>query len=157
MKPFLIMARKPENFEHQVKSVLGCGYAIDNALFVADGLLCQWVKPMPNYYEWKLAVGVSLGDLQAEVQKYWAEGFDFLYNPLAHESENVFVQWVQKWKVSSQLSAFSIQEEQKLLEGVTHELKLVEDVQPVKLVVGDSLFSSWEINPFTRNFGGSHE
>jgi len=74
--------------------------------------------------------------LQTEVQKYWAEGFDFLYNPLLHESENVFVQWVQKWK-SLPADALVLQEEQKLLDGVQSEIsgfKMVADVQPVQLV-----------------------
>jgi len=155
MKPFLITSGTTEGFESMVQKALQSGYAIDNAPFVHGDLLCQWVKPMPNYYEWKLVVGVSLGDLQAEVQKFYGEGFDFLYNPLAFAREDVFVQWVQRWKVVAE--PLTIAAEQKLVEGVSAELKLVEDARPVQLVVGDGLFSSWGGNPFTVNFGGSHE
>lgn len=144
MKPFLITSRTVEGFENMVQKALGSGYAIDNAPFVCGALLCQWVKPMRNYYEWRLAVGVSLLDLQTEVQNFCNEGFDFLYNPLAFDEK--FVQWVQRWK--SVPEPMTVRAEQMLVEGVVSELELV---------VGDSLFSSWEINPFTENFGGSHE
>lgn len=157
MKPFLVTSSESKDFEYKVLEALRSGYAIDNAPFVNvvhGSLLCQWVKPMPNYYEWKLLVGVSLGDLQAEVQKYYGEGFDFLYNPLAFEREDVFVQWVQRWKTKSEI--LTLEDEKRLVAGVASELRLVEGVQPVQMVVGDSLFSSFR-NPFVVNFGGSDE
>lgn len=155
MKPFVVTARTPKDFEAKVLAALQCGYAIDNAPFLIGELLCQWVKPMPNYYEWKLLVGASLGDLQAEVQNYWGQGFDFLYNPLAFEARDVFVQWVQRWKsVHNHLIA---EAEQMLVEGVQAELSafpVVEGAPKLKLVVASQPLQILERGSSFQSFRG---
>lgn len=127
MKPFFICARTPASFEGMVSSALKSGYGFEQEPFVLGELLCQWVKPMANYYEYKLVVGASLIDLQAEAQKYWSDGFEVYSNPLSFYG--CLVLWVRKWKEVR----LHQNEEQALVEGVVREMKYVESSTSVML------------------------
>ena len=139
-QPRLICAKDVPDLLNQVLYANGNGEDMSSALFVDDGILCQWVISMRCHYEYRLIEAADLHEYQLIVRNLSLLGFEMMFNPVRWNGK--LVQWMSRYSAltldARHVKGLTLPADGggllAVVEGVRADLQLVSE-SPVALMI----------------------